>query len=146
MNIQMIKERDPLAEAFAKSIASLDSQVEIRKLHIVEELLQFMKREGINRSELAQRLGLPPSRITKLLSGDSNLTIETLVRAGHAVGADLVQTFVPQGSKGHWVTTRSTPGGSACIEVHFPTMRVKPAMAPDLMEQELAQGDTEDAA
>jgi plasmid maintenance system antidote protein VapI len=71
---------------------------------VVEELLQFMKREGINRSELAERMGVGPSRITAMLSGDSNLTIDTLVRAGRAVGADLMQTFVPQGEKGRWAT------------------------------------------
>jgi DNA-binding phage protein len=102
VNIKYTKAKDPLAEDFAKSIASVESQVERRKLSIVEELLQFMKREGINRSELAERMGVGPSRITKMLSGDENLTIDTLVRAGRAVGADLVQTFVPKGQEGHW--------------------------------------------
>jgi plasmid maintenance system antidote protein VapI len=49
-------------------------------------------------------MGVGPSRITAMLSGDSNLTIDTLVRAGRAVGADLMQTFVPQGEKGRWAT------------------------------------------
>jgi len=102
MNIKIVKERDPLADAFAKSLQSVESQVERSKLSIVEELLQFMKRQGINRSQLAERMNVPPSRITKMLSGDSNLTIDTLVRAGHAVGADLAQTFVPQGFAIRW--------------------------------------------
>jgi transcriptional regulator with XRE-family HTH domain len=102
VNIRYTKAKDSLADDFAKSIASVESQVEIQKLTIVEELLQFMQREGINRSELAERMGVGPSRITKMLSGDENLTIDTLVRAGRAVGADLVQTFVPKGQKGHW--------------------------------------------
>ncbi|MFP4351771.1 MAG: hypothetical protein ACLFRP_02425 [Puniceicoccaceae bacterium] len=63
MNIRIVKERDPLAEAFAKSLETIESQVERRKLSVVEELLQFMKREGIHRSELAARMGVPPSRI-----------------------------------------------------------------------------------
>lgn len=104
MKVVVKKEKNPLAEAFADSIATVDSQVEQRKLAVVEELLQFMKREGIKRSELAERMGVGPSRITKMLSGDENLTIDTLVRAGHAVGADLVQTFVPKGQKGHWAS------------------------------------------
>ncbi len=146
MNIRIIKERDPLAEAFAESIASIESQVEIRKLSIVEELLQFMKREGIKRSELARRMDVPPSRITKMLSGESNLTIDTLVRAGHAVGAELVQTFIPTGSKGHWAVARTTPGDSSCIELDFPTKRIKPALAPNLEDQKPAERDAEDAA
>jgi transcriptional regulator with XRE-family HTH domain len=105
MKIKIIrsKKQSPLAKAFAEPL-SLDSEVEFRKLIVVEELLQFMKREGINRSELAARMEVPPSRITKMLSGDSNLTIDTLVRAGRAVGADLHQTFAPEGKKVRWTS------------------------------------------
>ena len=110
VNIRYTKAKDPLATAFAESLASAEAQVELRKLEIVQELLQFMKREGINRSELAERMGVGPSRITKMLSGDENLTIDTLVRAGRAVGADLVQTFVPQGQKGKWINKSDLKG------------------------------------
>jgi predicted XRE-type DNA-binding protein len=116
MKIIRAKAKNSLAKDFAASLASVESEVEFRKLIVVEELLQFMKREGINRSELAERMGVRPSRITKMLSGDENLTIDTLVRAGRAVGADLVQTYVAQGQKGHWEpgpkATKSTRGGS----------------------------------
>lgn len=85
---------DPLVKAFAEPF-SLESEIEYCKLEAVEELLQFMKREGINRSELADRMGVPPSRITRLLNGSENLTIATLVRAGRAVGGELKIRFQP---------------------------------------------------
>jgi plasmid maintenance system antidote protein VapI len=85
---------DPLVRAFAEPM-SLECEIEYYKLIAVEELLQFMKREGINRSELAERMGVGPSRITAMLSGDSNLTIDTLVRAAHSVGAELNISFQP---------------------------------------------------
>ena len=148
MNIKIIKERDSLAEAFAKSLASVEAQVELRKLEIVEELLQFMKREGINRSELAQRMGVGPSRITKLLSGDENLTIDTLVRAGRAVGADLAQTFVPQGHKVKWLNYPSQ--NSKKQNVSFaPATTIKhihAALSPKLSRSKPAEHDAEDAA
>jgi len=83
-----------LARDFARP-RSVEQEVEFCKLIAVEELLQFMKRQGISRTNLAQRLGVAPSRITAMLSGDSNLTIETLVRAGHAVGGELKIRFQP---------------------------------------------------
>jgi plasmid maintenance system antidote protein VapI len=83
---------DPLVRAFAEPL-SLEGEIEFRKLEAVEALLQFMKREGITRSELASRMGVPPSRITRLLGGAENLTIATLVRAGRAVGAELKLSF-----------------------------------------------------
>jgi plasmid maintenance system antidote protein VapI len=147
MNLKITKERNPLADAFAKSIAKLESQVEIRKLSIVEELLQFMKREGINRSELAERMGVGPSRITAMLSGDSNLTIDTLVRAGRAVGADLAQTFVPQGQKGHWVAAQKVkPTSANCIRVDFTPTPMQHANTPQLRQKQPAKHDAEDAA
>ena len=103
MKIIRTKVKNPLAEDFAKA-SSIEEEIEFRKLIVVEELLQFMKREGINRRELAARMGVPPSRITKMLSGDSNLTIDTLVRAGRAVGANLHQTFAPKGKKVRWTS------------------------------------------
>jgi len=101
MKIIIRKKSNPLAEAFAKPF-SLEGEIEFRKLIVVEELLQYMKREGINRRELAARMEVPPSRITKMLDGTENLTIATLVRAGRAVGADLHQTFAPAGKKVRW--------------------------------------------
>jgi plasmid maintenance system antidote protein VapI len=102
MKIKIIRKKpSALAQAFAQPF-SVEQEVEFRKLIVVEELLQFMKREGIKRTELAERMGVQPSRITAMLSGESNLTIDTLVRAGRAVGADLHQTFAPQGKKVRW--------------------------------------------
>ncbi len=94
---------DPLVKAFAEPF-SLESEIEFCKLEAVEELLQFMKREGINRSELADRMGVPPSRITKLLNGSENLTIATLVRAGRAVGGELKIRFQAAKKAGMAVT------------------------------------------
>lgn len=104
MNITIRKKANPLAKAFRESLNSVEAEVELSKLTIVEELLQFMKRESINRIELAQRMGVGPSRITKMLSGDENLTIDTLVRAGHACGIRLHQHFVPDGHTAHFST------------------------------------------
>jgi transcriptional regulator with XRE-family HTH domain len=146
MKIRITKANDPLAEAFAASIASVESQVEIQKLTIVEELLRFMAREGISRSELATRMGVPPSRITKMLSGDNNLTIDTLVRAGRAAGADLVQSFVPQGQKGQWVGFEPKAANDGCIRVHFRPETTRRAPSPGIPSQETAKEDAERAA
>lgn len=147
MNIKIIKKKNPLAKAFAKSLASVEGQVELRKLEIVEELLQFMQREGINRSELAERMGVGPSRITAMLNGTSNLTIDTLVRAGHAIGADLAQTFVAQGHKGHWVSAQKVQSTSVnCIKVDFAPKPMQHAITPQLKQKQPAKHDAEDAA
>ena len=147
MNIKITKAHDPLAKAFARSIATIEAQVEIQKLTVVEELLQFMKRQGINRSELAERMGVGPSRITKILSGDENLTIDTLVRAGRAVGADLAQTFVPQGHRVHWHSfPKVESAGNNVITFPGQTKTMRQAPTPQLSRMKPAKRDAEDAA
>lgn len=102
MKIRITRKADnPLARAFAEPLP-IESEIDHRKLTVIEELLQFMKREGIKRGELAARMGVPPSRVTKILEGSENLTISTLVRAGRAVGAELHQTYAPAGKKVRW--------------------------------------------
>jgi transcriptional regulator with XRE-family HTH domain len=82
------------------------SEAEFKGLMFVEELLTLMKEQGINRTELAERMGVGSPRVTAMLNGSSNFKLETLIRAGHAVGATLQQTLVPAGMKGHWVLYR----------------------------------------
>ena len=94
MKIIVTKGENPLAKLFAEP-PSIESEAEYKKLMIVEDLLRLMKEQGINRTELAKRMGVPNSRITAMLNGTNNFTIETLVRAGRAIGAELQQTFVP---------------------------------------------------
>lgn len=127
MKIIRKKARNELAESFSKPF-DLEQEVEFRKLIAVEELLQFMKREGINRSELAERMGVGPSRITAMLSGVSNLTIDTLVRAGLAVGAELHQTYAPKGKKVKWTVYDPAETHDAFIE----NIRATPVHTPDV--------------
>lgn len=103
MKIEIKKGTSPLAEAFSAPF-SPEEEIEYRKLRIAEDLLSLMKDAGVNRSELAKRMGVANSRITSMLDGTNNCTIETLVRAGHAIGATLEQTFVPEGMKGRWIS------------------------------------------
>lgn len=82
------------------------SEAEFKGLMFVEELLTLMNEQGINRTQLAERMGVGSPRVTAMLNGSSNFKLETLIRAGHAVGATLQQTLVPEGMKARWVLYR----------------------------------------
>lgn len=94
MKITITKGDNPVSRLFAET-PSIGSEAEYRKLMIVEELLTLMAEKGISRGELAKRMEVQPSRVTSILSGTNNFTIDTLVRAGRAVGADIELHFVP---------------------------------------------------
>lgn len=93
MKVRFSKEKSLFAGLIPKQLP-IESEAERQKLMIVEDLLRIMEKKGISRKELAQRMGVAPSRITSMLNGTNNFTIETLVRAARAVDAELKQSLV----------------------------------------------------
>ena len=101
MKIIRKKGRNPLARLFAEP-PGIEAEAEFKKLMIMEEILRLMNEQELSRSELARRMGVNPSRITAMMSGSNNFTIETLVRAGRALGVELHQHFAPIGHAAHF--------------------------------------------
>jgi transcriptional regulator with XRE-family HTH domain len=61
-----------------------------------EELHQLAEQGNISRAELARRLGTSPAYITKILRGNVNFTVDTMVRLARAVGGQLHLHMTPQ--------------------------------------------------
>lgn len=89
------------------------SEAEFKGLMFVEQLLTLMKEQGMNRSQLAKKMGVGSPRVTAMLNGSSNFTLETLIRAGHAVGAKLEQALCPQDLKCKWTFYRESESHEA---------------------------------
>lgn len=70
-----------------------DELFDIKKDQIATDLICLMAQAGLNRSELSGSLGLPKSRITKLLSGKENLTIKTIFLFSRKLGFDFDVIF-----------------------------------------------------
>jgi ribosome-binding protein aMBF1 (putative translation factor) len=82
-----------------KLAASKDTpeyELEWLLLDIEEALHTSMEAQGITRSELADRLGTSRAFITKLLGGQENLTLKTLVRVANALEMKVDAKFVPR--------------------------------------------------
>jgi transcriptional regulator with XRE-family HTH domain len=58
-------------------------------LEFTEELTQWMELRGVSRKELAERIGSSQPYITKVLKGDVNFTLATMVKLARALGAEL---------------------------------------------------------
>lgn len=54
-----------------------------------EEIFGLMAQQGVTRSELARRLGTSPAYVTKILRGNTNFTLASMIRVARALGADL---------------------------------------------------------
>lgn len=66
-------------------------------LAFTEKIVAIMKEQDINRTELARRLGVSKAFITKLLNGNPNLTIKSMVSIAKILGCDLNIDLYPEG-------------------------------------------------
>ena len=66
-------------------------------LDFTEKIVTVMEEMGINRAELARKLGVSKAFITKLLNGNPNLTIKTMVSLAKTLDRDLNIDLGPEG-------------------------------------------------
>jgi len=79
-----------------------------------------MKALGLNRSQLAAKMEVSPARITTMMDGTNNFTIETLMRAAEAVDAELEMTVIPKDHKVRWVTYREEDVHASFVPAYRP--------------------------
>lgn len=75
----------------------VEFQTEEAILEITERIVQIMESKGINRVKLANLLGVSKAFTTKLLNGNPNLTIKSMVSIAHALGCELDIDMCPKG-------------------------------------------------
>ena len=82
---------------FEKTLKSFEKDpqflLERKILDVTEEICAVMKKKDITRKELAERLGVSPAAITKILRGNSNFTLKTLLSLASALDLDLDVSF-----------------------------------------------------
>ncbi|XXF77917.1 helix-turn-helix transcriptional regulator [Myxococcaceae bacterium GXIMD 01537] len=61
---------------------------------LVEGFLELLEQRGMNRADLARRLGVKRSAVTKWFSPNRNLTVFTAAMIAEALGAELRFEFV----------------------------------------------------
>lgn len=77
--------------------------VESAILEFTEEMAARMDQLGVSKSQLAERLKVNPAFVTKLLKGNNNFTIQTMVKVSRALDADLRLHMQPSGTVSEWL-------------------------------------------
>lgn len=77
--------------------------VESAILEITEEIVARMKQLGVSKSDLAKLLGKSPAFITKLLQGNNNFTLETIVKIARRLNCQLRSHLQPAGLDSQWI-------------------------------------------
>jgi transcriptional regulator with XRE-family HTH domain len=81
----------PDREALNRELARLPRDV-------TTAITRCMKQRGMNRTELAHKMGVSPGRVSQILSGDGNITLGTLAAVCVALDARLETKLVPSSS------------------------------------------------
>jgi transcriptional regulator with XRE-family HTH domain len=79
-------------------------------LEFTEDIVGRMGSRGVNKAQLAQKLGTSPAYVTKMLGGNTNFTLETMVKVANALGTKLRVHLQPDGSVTQWVDVLETVG------------------------------------
>ena len=65
-------------------------------LDVTEGIVKRMIEQGVRRTDLAERLGTSRAYVTKLLDGQENMTLKTLVRVANALEMKVDTKFIPR--------------------------------------------------
>lgn len=113
---------DPLQELFKKPL-TFQQRVEAKKLRIVEMILRQMETLGLNRTKLAKNMGVGSSRITSMLDGTNNFTLETIMRAAEAVESEVDLTITPKTHQVRWIIHQEEDCHPTFSQPKAPTIR-----------------------
>lgn len=84
-------------EWFTKLVASYKHDFDYRLEGIIwnltEDICRSMEALKMNRTQLANKLAVSPAAVTKILNGNSNFTLRTLLSLSDALDADLKIEF-----------------------------------------------------
>ncbi len=82
----------------AKADQARDShayRAEGASLRFTEDLVAFMKTSGLTRTALAEKIGSSPAYVTKILRGETNFTLDSMVKIATALGCELTISLRP---------------------------------------------------
>lgn len=85
-------------------------RVEKTKLEFVRGLSRLMKLKGITNTELATRMETSNAYISKALRGDTNFTIDTMVKLTYAAGGNLHIHVADSNASVHWLEKYTCSG------------------------------------
>ncbi len=131
------------ARAFANLKSTDAFKIELAKQEFALEIRRAMMREDISNAALADRLGVSRPMVTKLLRGDANVTIETMVKAALAVGGQLFLKIVREGATARFFEVAQSVSHRQSVEGRCHASLVKAAPTASAWEYTVSEEDNE---
>jgi transcriptional regulator with XRE-family HTH domain len=77
-------------EEFAARIEQTETfDMEAAKFDVSEHVFSMMERQGVSKAKLARRMGKSRAYVTRMLQGNANFTLESLVKIARALDCRL---------------------------------------------------------
>lgn len=90
-------------EMFREAEKTLEYNLEVSIIDFTEDLCRWMEEKGVSRAELARRIGTSPAYVTKILRGNSNFTLSSMVRIAMALESEVRIHLAPRGAMTRWI-------------------------------------------
>lgn len=111
-------------EALQRVKKTTEYKLEILSASITHRILKIMDKNSINRSDLADKLGVSKPVVSKFLNQGSNITIKRLLLIADALDSDIEVKIVPRQSQTEYssvnynvVAFKRIRPGKACGEI-----------------------------
>lgn len=98
MSVKRIPAEEWAKGELEKHKGSIEYRLEETILDFTEQICEQMEKQKITRAELAGRLGVSRAFITKLLNGNPNLTLRTMMNIVSVLNSDLNIQIQPRRS------------------------------------------------
>jgi DNA-binding Xre family transcriptional regulator len=72
---------------------------ESASIAFTEEVLRRMEEIHVSKTQLAEKLGIDPAAVSKLIGGENNFTLKTMVRIARALQSKLRFSLMPAKQK-----------------------------------------------
>lgn len=115
---------------FERAKQSEDYWAEGAILGFTANVVRAMEEGDVSRTDLASRLGTTQGFVTKLLSGNANMTLRTMVRIARALDAELHVHVAPVDRKVRWIEVATSMKRSA-TSIGFNDVCVRTAISAD---------------
>ena len=94
---------DRYSAAIRRAKDNLEYWVEGAILDFTEEIVSLMEERDVSRAELARRMEASPAYVTKVLAGDTNFTMASMVKIARALDAEVrIQLPLVSDSSEEW--------------------------------------------
>ena len=109
-----MKKLKTFRELFESVRQTLSYRVECLVLNFTDQILSRMQHLQLSRSGMAEKFGSSPAYVTKVLSGGTNFTLESMVKVADALDCDVEVHLTPRDSALEWIQVMRGSGLGRC--------------------------------